>query len=904
MSLALQYPNVWCPGHGSELPAHELGGKATHLLQLSKHGFPVPPWVCVPAGLVAEMLARLPGASAQRMASLPSLSRPEIEALGRDMRQAISTLCFQEGEGQSILRACDHAFGPDTMVAVRSSAVGEDGREHSFAGQLDSFLYVPRAQLLARIRDCCASAFSDRALAYRARQGIGQEVRLAVVIQQMVDSEVSGILFTADPATGSRREVVIAAGYGLGEGIVGNHVDADVCHVDRGSRAVRCARASKTTRVVRDRGSGAGTTIEQVPEHLAEREALDRDQVERLVELGLRIEQVFGSPQDVEWAIDGSGAVFITQARPITTLGQGMHRVFDNTNVVEGYPGVTTPLTFSFARHAYEIVFRDMARRLGVAEDVLRREQAALSTLVGFLHGRVYYHVPSWYRFYSLVPGFRRNMRAWENAIGISNPEIWRREQEVSRARSHRLLLAQSRVAARALRDLATLPREIRRFGARVQGFGASCAARLAAARSVDDLLALYDDLVAELIHRWAPALINDLHAFNFYDLLLELLRDSGAEDPESLRAALLCGITGMESVEPVRSLLRLVERIRVTPALLALFTGPGSDEEVWERLQREPGHAAFLAAAERHIQRYGDRTAEELKLETPGLAETPAQVAGLCRCYLDLDRDIDSQEAKEASLRAEAERALRQAFRGRPWRLPLVWLVLQQTRAAVRNRENTRLARTRMFGMVKRIFRAAGERLAQAGLIDAPGDIYFLTVEEIQGCARGTSVTEGLRELVRVRRAEHQRHLDMEPPSRIEMHGVVHASLRSSAAAPAPAAGADTPSGVLTGQGCAPGTARASARIVRNPRSETRIAGEILVAPTTDPGWVFLMMAASGLVVERGNLLSHTAIIGRELGIPTVIGVAGATHRIPDGALVEVNGSAGTITLLEENEA
>jgi phosphohistidine swiveling domain-containing protein len=903
MKTTLQSPETWRRGDAPRLPAHELGGKAAHLLRLSEAGFPVPPWMCLPASFIAEMLERLPRSSMERLASLDSLSREQIEALGRDIREAIAALCFRDDECHDILRACDDAFGPDAMVAVRSSAVGEDGREHSFAGQLDTFLYVPRAALPARIRDCCASAFTDRALAYRARQALGAEVRFAILIQRMIDSEVSGILFTANPATGNRRELIIAAGYGLGEGVVGNHVETDAYHVDRDSRAMHCAPALKSRRVVRDRATGAGTTIVPVPLELARREALRREQVDSLVDIALRIEQVFGCPQDVEWAFDATGAAFILQARPITSLPEGTHRIFDNANVVEGYPGVTTPLTFSFARATYEAVFRGMARALGVEERILRKERAALSTMIGFLHGRIYYHLPSWYRFYSLVPGFTRNMQAWEHAMGTSNPELWRTEQARARATAHRPLLAQGKVVGHALWGLATLPRTIRRLNDGVQRAGAVHGERLVSARSVDDLLALYDELVVEPLHDWAPAMINDLCAFNFYHLLQELLRDSGLEEPEALCAALLCGISGMESVEPVRSLLRLVATIRQSPSLLALFTNKLSDQEVWDRLQREHRHADFLAAAKRHIDRFGDRTIEEQKLETPGLAEMPAQLVRLCRPYLELDRDIESQENREASLRAAAERALREGLRRRPWRFALVWLALQQTRVAMRNRENTRLARTRTYGMAKRIFRAVGERLARAGIIAAPEDVYFLTVEEIQGCARGTSVSESLHELVRLRRAEHERHLTIEPPNRLEIHGMVRAGLSSSAAPPAPTPALDTSSGVLRGQGCANGKVRARARIVHNPRDETDVAGAILVAPSTDPGWVFLMMAASGLVVERGNLLSHTAIIGRELGIPTVIGVAGATRRIPNGARVELDGSAGTITILKEHE-
>jgi pyruvate,water dikinase len=218
---------------------------------------------------------------------------------------------------------------------------------------------------------------------------------------------------------------------------------------------------------------------------------------------------------------------------------------------------------------------------------------------------------------------------------------------------------------------------------------------------------------------------------------------------------------------------------------------------------------------------------------------------------------------------------------------------VLERARRAVRNRETLRLARSRGYGLIRGLYRELGTRLRDASVIDDANDVFLLTTEEVAGAVRGASTIRDLRAVVALRRSEQEAFLRMRPASRVVARGLVAA-----AEVEQESAGRASVAGELRGISCSAGKVRARAKVIHDPRGARRIDGEILVATMTDPGWVFLMVAAAGLVVERGSVLSHTAIIGRELGIPTVVGVTGATRRIPEGAMLSIDGARGIVTI------
>jgi pyruvate,water dikinase len=862
-------------GAASSAPPGSLGGKALGLVELARAGLPVPRWCCLTVDAAESILAQARPEIDAALAPLAggAVERPTFAAAAARVAAAVRAAGLAPGDSRALREAVTRHLGGATL-AVRSSAVGEDAADHSFAGQLDSFLRVGPADAERRVLDVVASAFGERALLYRRLHGLPlAQARVAIVIQEMVEAVRSGVLFTANPTTGDRSEAVVAAARGTGEGVVAGTAEADVLYLDLATGAVR-HRAVAGAEPVLSAEEGA-----------------------RVVAGGRRLAELAGAPRDVEWAIDREGALHFLQSRPVTALAEGRESVFDSANIVESYPGVTTPLTFSFVRPAYERTLREASRRFGVPESTLARERAVHANLVALVDGRIYYAILNWYRLYQQLPGFEWTLPAFERALGL--PRRWiapapppRGAARVARAWLH-------------LRTWLRLAGLLRRLDGDAQAFSR----RLAEARErldglaldslpAHDLLDELDGLTDRLAAPYAVALVNDFFTFQLHAQVERLLvrwRIAGAVEAASLRDALLIGIRGVESLAPLASVAGLARIARGQPALRALLESPAGAEAVWGELQARPEAAPLRAAIARHLERYGDRTLEELKLETPSLAESPAQLVTAIRNALASGADPAQLGSASAAARSEAEGTVARGLFWHPLRRLLFGQIARHWRRGVRRRESLRLARAGGFGLAKRIFRALGRQLAHASLLDAPGDVLWLSVEELDGAVRGHAVTSDLRALVALRREEWGRHGARSPPPRVTVHGIAAAHPRETAP-PADAA----PGERLAGVGCCPGRARAPARVVLDPRDERVVDGQILVASSTDPGWIFLMVGAAGLVAERGNPLSHTAIVGRELGIPTVVGVAGATRLIADGDLLELDGTAGTVRRLE----
>lgn len=843
-------------------PPEALGGKGASLAALARSGVPVPPGLV----LTVDLCDRL------RRDGFDGALRADLDA------------------------ALDRALPGDALLAVRSSAPAEDGARDSFAGLLRSFVAVPRGDVHARVLDVLASAGAPRVLAYRRARALGEAAQpCAVVIQRLVDARRSGVLFTANPATGDADEAVLTVAAGLGEGVVADAVDGDTFFADLATGAVRARRiVAKRERIVA--APGGGTRREPVPSAEVEPPALDDAQVSALVALGRALAERAGAPQDLEWAVDGEGRTWVLQARPITALSAGRESVFDSANIVESYPGLTTPLTFSFVRPAYERTFVEAARLLGVPAAVIARERAVFRNLVALVHGRVYYAILNWYRLYTMVPGFERLLPAWEKALGLSSRLVppAPRPRGLGRLRQAATV---GRMVVRGIGLFRSLPRRAEAFLADLEDARREQGRLDLTTLDAHALLDLEDALGERLNGPYAIALVNDLFTFQLFALVERLAaRWRLSEDPAGLRDALLCGVAGMESVAPARSAVALAAAARGLPAALSILGSARSDSEAWDALVADAGAAPLVEAMREHVARYGDRTLHELKLETPSLEERPGFLVAMVRNYLAGGQRIAEMEAREREMREAAERTVEERLRGHPLRRALFDRVLARCRLGVALRENLRLARARAYGLAKRNFRELGRRLAREGLLDEPGDLSWLTVDELDGAVRGHAVTRDLRALVRLRRGEWEAHARRPFAPRLSLRGVALAGMDEAAAsAPGPGSGGDGP--VLRGLGCAPGRARGPVKIVTDPTGDLRVAGEVLVAPTTDPGWVFLMVSAAAVVTERGSPLSHSAIIGRELGIPTVVGVAGATAALSDGEWVEVDGRAGTVT-------
>lgn len=881
-----------------------VGGKAYNLARLAATGVRVPRWVVVAAD--AFEAAALAGRD------LPA-TPDEVEAVRAEVAsRALPADLLAELAGA--LRAAGLA---GARLAVRSSATSEDGAAASFAGQFDTVLGVPSDDAGAvadAVRAVWASAFSAHALAYGAAG-----VRMAVVLQALVEPEVSGVGFSADPVTGRRDTVVVSAVYGLGEGLVSGELDADTFHAvarDGGDDEVRAVLAHKDRAV---RAAPAGTEMVPVDEALRDAPSLADGEVRAVAATLRELERALGAPQDVEWALapaDGDPrALFILQARPITTLGPpspdtqsdpsaaprtGERRIWDNSNIVESYAGVTTPLTFSFARSVYEDVYRQFCGMVGVEDALVERNRHVFANMLGLVRGRVYYNLLNWYRTLALLPGFALNRAFMERMMGVREKldDPPPAPRAASPARDALRVARMLRKLASANRGLA---REVPAFHARVDAALAPLAREDFAAWDADALLALYRRLEEELLRHWQTPLVNDFFAMIWFGVLGRLTERWLPGSPPTLVNDLLAGEGGIISTEPARRVMALARDVAADPALRAAFDREADDRALWREIDSAGALRPLREAMRAYLERFGDRCTNELKLETVTLGESPDFLVQMVRSYLRSGMtDPDAGREREREIRRAAEARVRASLGGP--RRGVFMGVLRRTRERVRDRENLRFERTRVFGVVRRIFVGIGARLAGAGLLREPRDVFWLRVEEVFGTLDGTSTAGDLRALVEQRRAEFAAYeRGPAPPERFETYGPPSLSWAALGAA-GPAVDADA--ATLAGTGCCPGVVRARVRVVTDPREAGELDGRILVAERTDPGWTLLFPPASGLLVQRGSLLSHSAIVAREMGLPCIVGIPGLMGTLADGELVEMDGATGLVKRLERAEA
>ncbi|HEY1389524.1 MAG TPA: PEP/pyruvate-binding domain-containing protein, partial [Ktedonobacterales bacterium] len=639
-----------------------IGGKAAALAYLQRAGFPVPDWFALDPAAFADSLA---AATRERLAAACESGDEAAVAA------ALSTLTPCAAVLAELTQAAT-ALAPDGQpLAVRSSASDEDGGAHSFAGQLASYLNVAPGDVAARVADVWRSGFSARILAYRRTHGLAVVPPApAVLIQRMVAADVSGVAFSADPATGRRGLAVVSAIAGLGEALVSGAREGETATVDRLG------------------------VIERVGQ-TEQRPLLDDDQLRAVAALARRCEQRFGLPQDIEWAMAG-GKLFLLQSRPITTLTtlrdpDGAYALWDNSNIAESYGGVTTPLTFSFARHAYEEVYRELCRLLGVSETEIAAHADTFRRMIGLVRGRIYYSLFSWYDLLALAPGFSANRGFMEQMMGVKEELPPALAARLS-ANGARIKLADMLKLVRAVASLARherqLPRDIERFYARLDTALSPGAIPLEAMRP-DELVAHYRDLEGRLLAHWDAPLVNDLFAMLFYGLLRRLCIAWCGDKAGTLQNDLVGGQGGIISAEPARRV-RALAMLAAQSSELADALRTGTPEAI----QRENArHPAFAEEYQAYLAKFADRCLEELKLESPTLRDDPTPllraIGHLAQRFASGSSEpaeAPTSDAPDQSKRALAERTVRRMLRWHPLRRAAFNFVLARARARVRD--------------------------------------------------------------------------------------------------------------------------------------------------------------------------------------------------------------------------
>lgn len=882
-----------------------LGGKAANLAWMTREGFPVPAWWVITTAAFSQLLHENGLADFVENALSgfsPTSDLSTLEPIAADIRAKILAAKISN----SLAIELENHFGAstDTYFAVRSSVLGEDAQGASFAGQMDSYLFQRGLNAIKEsLLQVCASAFNTRALHYRLSKNIAlTDIRAAVIVQEMIEGEVSGVMFTVHPTTGSRQHALISAAWGVGEGIVAGICNTDEYSINLNSSHIDSKLADKDIAVVFDNQAQRGTVEIHTQEDKRHIACLNTQQIIELRDIGKAIAEHRRFPQDIEWAYS-KGQFYILQTRPITRLPaptQPTERrvVFDNSNIQESYCGVTTPLTFSFANNAYRTVYEQTMRVLGAPEKQIQDHKDMLANLLGLIHGRIYYNINNWYRGLLLLPAFKTNKSDMERMMGLTDPVDLVQDTELSLGQKLRKLPQVLLALMRLMNGFRKMPLLVKEFREMFNAVYQDIPRRTLHTLSTGELVEKAHFLDRELLQKWTTPIINDFYVMMMNGRVHRTLVEAGFEQPAVLQNNLLSGEEGIESTEPTKMLLRMCAYVRLHSSLRTLIE-TGDNKNLLERIQVHSPD--FYAQCSEYIEKYGDRTIGELKLESITLRHDASFLFAILKNYLSRD-DLTPETllANEARFRSQAETdafsAIANQFGQR--RLRQFKKHLAKLRDAIRNRENMRLARTRMFALYRDVFLELGQQFASDGLLEQQRDIFYLSLEEIYAWYDGRAVQTNLKGLTQLRKAEYQGFEQQDLPHHFWAYGMVyhHNSYEY------PYQEVLHTEGHLQGTGCYPGIVDNKIRLIFSPDDELSLNGQILCTVRTDPGWAPLFPTAGGILVERGSTLSHSAVVARELGIPAIVGIPNITKILQDGERVRMDGSLGTIEQLEQH--
>lgn len=854
------------------------GGKAANLGELIAAGLPVPPGFCLTTAAYREVAA-------------DAAVRTAIAGLARGgPAEAVRAALLAAPVPPAVAAALAGAYrelGDQVVVAVRSSATAEDLPDASFAGQQDTLLGVRgEVGLIAAVRRCWSSLFSDRAVAYRAQRGIAPEsVELAVVVQRLVPASVAGVLFTADPVLGRRGRAVIDASPGLGEAVVSGAVNPDHFVIEGEAVVVRQI-GDKRLRIDAEAEGDAGGT-RQLALAASDEACVSDAELRELVALGRRIEAHYGAPQDIEWALDGARRPAILQARPITTLyplPEGAPAppelsVYFNFNVAQG---VLRPLTL-MGIQCWRLFIGGVLRKFGFPvpveagpgfiKDAGHRLVFDLSAALRHPVGR------------KLVVRVFSKMEARSAAVVralLEDPRL--AAQPSSRWTTVKAVVRGLWRTRAPLRLLAALwdPEAARRSVA------TRVTALLAAGETADDLRpAARLAAIERMLVAGVPALFVSVIPVMAAGLMsLEIARRllgeraTAAEFQATLRA-----LPHNPTTEMDLELWAMSQRLAADPEASAALRG-----ETPAALARR-FHAGSLPAALRaeltgFLATYGARGVAEIDVGVARWGEDPTHVFGVLANYLAHDDPALAADLQFERGRAAAEAAMIELTARVGWlRRPLLRLAFGRMRGLAGVRELPKFAMVRLLARSREHLQAIGATLVAAGRIERVEDVFMLDLAGVRAGLGGAD----LRVQVAARRAGYTRELERRHSPRVLLSDGTDAEALLVAA---------QPEGGLAGTPASAGRVTGVARVILDPAGARIEPGEILVAPSTDPGWTPLFLTAGGLVMEMGGAMSHGSVVAREYGIPAVVGVPQATTRISTGQRITVDGGAGTITI------
>ncbi|MHC4060057.1 MAG: PEP/pyruvate-binding domain-containing protein [Planctomycetota bacterium] len=866
-----------------------VGAKALGLAKMTRVGLAVPPGFCVTASAYREHLKRgdiLPIIEAA-VSRLENAAAEEKPAILCGIRHAIIEPAISDALRQDI-GTCYEALRAG-RVAVRSSATAEDLPGHSFAGLYETYLGVADLESCTEaIKKCWASLWTERAYEYRQRNSFDHlAVNMAVIVQSLITADASGVIFTADPASGRRERIVVEACFGLGNTLVSGKVTPDRFVINKNSLNVVSETISeKRTESVLDE---SGSVKEQtVPADRASTRSISTSTVRKLAKSAKSVEAEFGCPQDIEWALRGR-KIYLLQSRPITALPPPKswenRQIWCSIPAREVLPDVVTPIMFSVIQAFEDGVIGPSLRMLAFDDRG--------HPFYGLIAGRLYFNLSTWasvirplprirkYDFRKLAGSHRGLLQALERLENTMDDDL-------------------PQVKLSRIRFIAKSPLIIIGILANTRGKGRSILAKISADNNKWSRMDLSNSSTQEIV-KYCQGIITDMWSLRSHMLyllrtfvalpLLQIACQRWLCDDGSCSGKLLAGLGEMDDALAGLDLWRLAVAADARPEVKDLILSNYDWDAIEPKLSQFDSGKEFLKTWNGFMRRHGHHCRAELELYNPRWAETPDYILKLVRGYICQIGKIDPIQNcdKRGQQRRQLEQQCRRKLRN-PIKRAIFNLLLVRSQQGSIFRENAKSEVIKLLTAMRGMLLEIGRRLAEQGVLKHEDDIFFLRFEELDSLMQGKADFD-VHRVITARRAEYDNNKAIMPPD------VVFGTFDPKKQTPELI---DSGADMLTGLAVSPGVATGKARVIlRADTDEQVLAGEILVAPFTDPGWTPYFVTAAAVVMDQGGLLSHGSIVAREYGIPAVVNVGPATKIIKTGQTIQVDADQGVVRIL-----
>ena len=707
--------------------------------------------------------------------------------------------------------------------AIRSSSNLEDGDKNSFAGQFDTYLNVGKKDIESKVNSCFNSINNSNVEIYLRENNISKDnLKIDVIIQKMVNSEISGVLFTSNP-NGLLNEVVITVGKGLGSGVVEDKVDTTTYYYN---------------------------TTDNVYYYEGKVDLLNKDTIDKLIEIQSKIKDIFGNYLDIEFAIENN-EIYILQTRPITTINDRNLLILDNSNIVESYPGVSLPLTISFVKFVYTGVFKGVAYRVLKNRKILEKYDSNLNNMVGSSNGRIYYKISNWYTIIKFLPMSKKIIPVWQEMLGVKNKSYDKEKVEIP-------LISKIKTYFNCIYEITHVTKNMDMLNNRFIEINKYFYDHYREDMSIIEVIKLYNKIKEDVLALWDITLVNDMYSFIYTGLLKHRFKKKNLS--EDLVNEYISGISNIESLKPIKSLITIAYNK--------------------DNLSKEE----FNKELDKYIELYGDRNLEELKLESETFRTNRKLLIDKINEYC-LDKD-KLKELYENINKEKAPLNIKEDF--------ITKFIVKRAMTGIKNREISRLNRSRIYGMVRSMFLTIAKRLYEDNRINNINDIYYLEIEEIFYYEK-----YDLKKLIETRKNNYLIFNELPNYSRLIFTGnefdKYHKSVNS--------VKKNISKDKLIGIPCSSGIVEGYALVVEDIKNIKNVKDKILITKMTDPGWVFLLATCKGVISEKGSLLSHTAIISREIKVPSIVGVDEVTNIIKTNDYIRMNANTGEIEILERGK-